>query len=88
MFTIIAAFSPSKDKNLAICFLKRSTLWSISSLDIILLISVLPEGSPIVAVPPPIKIIGLCPAFCICDATIKEIKCPTCKLSAVGSNPI
>ena len=35
------------------------------SLVIIFLISVFPDGSPIVAVPPPTNMIGLCPHFCI-----------------------
>ena len=52
------------------------------------LISVFPDGSPTIAVPPPSNAIGLWPAFCICAINIIAIKCPTCKLSAVGSKPI
>ena len=59
LFTIIAPFSPSKLTNFSACFFIHATLCSISSRDNIFLISVLPEGSPIVAVPPPTKIIGL-----------------------------
>ena len=88
MFTIIAAFSPSKETNLSACFFIALTFWSSCSLVSICLISVLPDGSPIAAVPPPIKIIGLWPAFWSLEATINATKWPICILSAVGSIPI
>ena len=45
------------------CFKKQSQLCAIVSLVIIERISVLPEGSPTIAVPPPIRAIGLLPAI-------------------------
>ena len=42
---------------------KHSALWSMSSRVSILRISVLPDGSPIMVVPPPISAIGLLPAI-------------------------
>ena len=62
---MIAALSPSKEMNLDICFLKHSILWSMVSLVIICLMSDLPDGSPIMPVPPPNRAIGRCPYFCI-----------------------
>ena len=50
--------------NRSICFLKQAQLWSMVSLVIMERISVRPEGSPIMAVPPPIKAMGLLPAIC------------------------
>ncbi len=44
--------------------LKHSALWSISSLVSILRMSVRPEGSPIIVVPPPISATGVLPAIC------------------------
>ena len=58
-----SALPSEKSMKRAICFLKHSTLCSIVSFVIIFLISVFPDGSPIIAVPPPIKAIGLFPAI-------------------------
>ncbi|KAJ7997910.1 hypothetical protein DPEC_G00217060 [Dallia pectoralis] len=48
---------------------------------------VFPLGSPICAVAPPIRAMTLCPAFRKCNSPIIASKLPTCRLSAVGSNP-
>ena len=84
----ISALPSEKSINRLICFLKHSQLCSIVSFVIMLRISVLPEGSPIMAVPPPISAIGLLPASCSRFIRHSAIKCPTCRLSAVGSKPI
>ena len=72
----------------SICFLKQSQLcWMVSTV-IIERISVRPDGSPIIAVPPPISAIGLLPAICMRFIRQSAIKWPTCRLSAVGSKPM
>ena len=55
-----------------ICFLKQSQLCWIVSLVIIWRMSVRPDGSPIIAVPPPIRAIGLLPAML---QTLHQAKC-------------
>ena len=74
--------------NLLICFLKHSQLWAMVSGVIMLRISVRPLGSPTMPVPPPIRAMGRLPAFCSLRISIRAIKCPTCRESAVGSNPM
>ena len=49
--------------------------------------SLLPLGSPIMPVAPPITAMGRCPACWNRRKIIRAIKCPTCRLSAVGSKP-
>ena len=70
LFSIMAAFSPSKFSTCAICFWKQEALCCISSVVIMRRMSVLPEGSPMYAVPPPSSTIGLWPARCICAMVI------------------
>ena len=60
-----------------ICFLKQSQLCWIVSLVIIWRMSVRPDGSPIIAVPPPIRAIGLLPACCRRFIRQSAMKCPT-----------
>ena len=87
MLTIMAFPSP-KSMNRSICFLKQSQLcWMVSGV-IMERISVRPEGSPIYPVPPPTKTTGRLPAICRRFIRHSAIKCPTCRLSAVGSNPM
>ena len=87
MFTIMALPSEKSMKRL-ICFLKQSQLcWMISGV-IMVRISERPEGSPIIPVPPPIRAMGRLPAICRRFIRHRAMKCPTCRLSAVGSNPI
>ena len=50
--------------------------------------STFPEGSPIIPVLPPIRAIGVWPYFWNLISPIIAIKFPTCKLGAVGSNPL
>ena len=71
------AFPSEKSMNLPICFLKQSQLCWIVSTVIMLLISVRPDGSPIIAVPPPIKAIGLLPAIWRRFIKQSAMKCPT-----------
>ena len=54
-----------KSISLLICFWKQEALWSISSMVIMRRISLLPEGSPITAVPPPSSTMGRWPALCM-----------------------
>ena len=72
---MMAAFSrpESKSRNFAICFLMQETLWSTVSTVIILRKSLLPEGSPIMPVPPPIRAMGRCPARCRCAMAMMGI---------------
>ena len=74
--------------NRDICFWKQSQLCWMTSGVIIGLESVLPDGSPTMPVPPPSRAIGLFPAICSLFIRHSAIKCPTCRLSAVGSNPM
>ena len=71
-----------------ICFLKHSQLCSMVSTVIICLMSVRPEGSPIMPVPPPTRAMGLLPAICSLFIRQSAMKWPTWRLSAVGSNPM
>ena len=87
MFTIIA-FPSEKSMKRLICFLKQSQLcWMVSTV-IIWRISLLPEGSPTIPVPPPIRAMGLLPAICKRFIKQRAMKWPTCRLSAVGSKPM
>ena len=87
LLTICALPSPNSMKR-SICFLKQSQLcWMVSGV-IMDRISVRPEGSPIMAVPPPIRAMGLLPAICRRFIRHRAIKWPTCRESAVGSKPI
>ncbi len=67
---------------------KHSALWSMSSRVSIFRISVRPEGSPIIVVPPPIKAMGWLPAICRRFISVRAMKCPAVRLSAVQSKPI
>ena len=72
----------------SICFLKQAQLCSIVSRVIIERMSVRPDGSPIMAVPPPMRAMGLFPAICSRFIRHSAIKWPTCSESAVGSKPM
>ena len=74
------AFPGPKSMNRSICFLKQAALWSMSSFVSILRMSVRPDGSPIMVVPPPISAIGF--------IRQSAIKWPTCSESAVQSKPM
>ena len=74
--------------NFSICFLKQAALWAMSSLVSILRMSVRPEGSPIMVVPPPIRAMGLLPAICSRFIRVSAIKWPAVRLSAVQSKPM
>ena len=50
--------------------------------------SVRPEGSPIMAVPPPMRAMGRLPAICRRFIRVRAMKWPTWRLSAVGSKPM
>ena len=63
LFTIIALPSPNSMKR-SICFLKQSQLCCMVSTVIMVRISVRPEGSPIMPVPPPMSAMGRLPAIC------------------------
>ena len=63
MFTIWALPSPNSMKR-SICFLKQAQLCSMVSRVIMERMSVRPEGSPIMAVPPPMRAMGRLPAIC------------------------
>ena len=75
-------------KNIQNVFKIFLIFFSICASDKIFLVSSLPDGSPILVVPPPNKTIGLCPCFCNNFRHIICIKLPTCKLAAVLSKPI
>ena len=62
LFTMRALSSPNSIKR-SIWRLKHSALCSMSSRVSILRMSVRPEGSPIMVVPPPISATGLLPAI-------------------------
>ena len=49
--------------------------------------TVMPLGSPIDPVAPPARAIGRCPASWKRRSPISGTRLPTCRLSAVGSNP-
>ena len=87
LFTI-RALPSEKSMNFSICFLKQAALWAISSLVSILRISVRPEGSPIMVVPPPIRAMGLLPASCRRFIRVSARKWPAVRLSAVQSKPM
>ena len=61
----IMALPSEKSIRRAICLWKQAALWSISSVVIIRRISLLPEGSPMQAVPPPRRTMGRWPARCM-----------------------
>jgi hypothetical protein len=50
--------------------------------------SSLPEGSPTLVVPPPIRAIGRCPVFCSQRSIMICTRWPMCRESAVASKPI
>ncbi len=85
---IICALPSPKSMKRSIWRLKHSALWLMSSMVSILRISVRPEGSPIIVVPPPIRAIGLLPASCRRFISVSAIKCPAVRLSAVQSKPM
>ena len=60
------ALPSEKSRKRLICALMWATFSSIVSTVIILRMSVLPDGSPIIAVPPPISAMGRWPARCMC----------------------
>ena len=63
--------------NRSICFLKQSQLcWMVSTV-IIFRMSVRPEGSPIMPVPPPIRAMGRLPAICSRFIRHNAMKWPT-----------
>ncbi|MEA2940728.1 MAG: tyrosyl-tRNA synthetase [Bradyrhizobium sp.] len=68
--------------------LMPSLLRSISSIDRILRVSSLPEGSPTRVVPPPISAIGLLPVCCSQYRHMIWTIEPTCSDGAVQSKPI
>ncbi len=59
-------FEASKSRKRSICRLMWATLLSMSSTVSTFRRSDLPDGSPIMPVPPPISANGLWPAFCKC----------------------
>ena len=82
------ALPSEKSMNLLICFLKHSQLcWMVSTV-IMERMSVRPEGSPTMPVPPPMRAMGRLPAFCRRRMSISAMKWPTCRESAVGSKPM
>ena len=87
LLTIMALPSPNS-MNRSICRLKQAALWSMSSLVSILRMSVRPEGSPIMVVPPPMRAMGWLPAICSRFISVNAMKWPAVRLSAVQSKPI
>ena len=84
---MMALPSPKSMKR-SIWRLKHSALWSISSLVSILRMSVRPEGSPIMVVPPPMSATGWLPAIWRRFISVSAIKWPAVRLSAVQSKPM
>ena len=84
----ISALPSEKSIKRSICRLKQAALCSMSSIVSILRMSVRPEGSPIIVVPPPISAIGLLPAICRRFISVSAIKWPAVRLSAVQSKPM
>ena len=74
--------------NRSICRLKQAALWSMSSRVSILRMSVRPEGSPIMVVPPPMRAMGWLPAICSRFISVRAMKWPAVRLSAVQSKPM
>ena len=86
LLTIVAAFSPSKERNGSIWRRTRST----QSLTVSAELSTRsPEslGSPIRPVAPPTRTYGVCPARCSRIAVRIWTRLPMCRLGAVGSKP-
>ena len=77
-----------KSMNFSIWRRKHAALWSMSSRVSILRMSVRPEGSPIMVVPPPIRAMGVLPACCKRFISVSAMKWPAVRLSAVQSKPM
>ena len=89
LFIIAASVGPSpKTRNCEKTRLMPSMLASIRSSDRSWRDSSLPDGSPTLVVPPPIRTIGLWPACCHQRSSMIGINEPTWRLSAVQSKPI
>jgi hypothetical protein len=87
--TRIASVGPSpklrkRSKLLRIEAMLAPIVSSFSSLRL----SSLPEGSPILVVPPPITTIGLCPACWSRRSSMIDTRLPTWSEGAVASKPI
>ena len=48
----------------------------------------LPDGSPILVVPPPMRTMGRWPVRCMCRSSMIGTRLPACRESAVASNPM
>ena len=89
LLTITAALSSdSKSRNRWSCFRMPNMLYWISLAVRRFLSLLFPDGSPTMAVAPPIRATGVCPACCRCAKIIIGTKLPTCRESEVGSKPI
>ena len=84
----MSALPSEKSMNFAIWTLNFAAFSWIFSCVSIWRISVLPEGSPTIVVPPPSSAIGLLPASWSRRMRFSAMKWPMCRLSAVASKPI
>ena len=85
---ISKSFKPILFPIFFICLVSEITLFFINSLSITSLSLLLPEGSPIMPVKPPITINGFNPYSVNILAKFNERKWPICIESAVGSIPM
>ena len=82
------AFPSPKSRYCESCFLIASAFSSIFSFERTWRISVLPLGSPIMAVPPPTRAMGLWPFRCMWASDMMGTRLPMWRLVAVGSKPM
>ncbi len=86
LFTMSAAFSPSKDRNGSIWVRSRVTQFAMVS-GSFRVRSAVGRGSPICPVAPPTSASGRFPASWSRRTVSTWTRCPTCSEAAVGSKP-